>query len=264
MAQPDARLPPYCETTPVAPGQRVGRILVLDDEAEIRNMLQRFLTAQGFQVRTVKNSAQLDTQLERHPYDLLLLDLMLQGENGLAVCNRLRGEGQTIPILMLTGRGDPADRVIGLETGADDYLAKPFEPSELVARIRAILRRQGIYERQATGLAPPTLAGTADTLRFGPFRFDMRSQSLWCSDQAIDVNSAELRLLTALASTPNRPISRSNLLERARGRDYEANSRSIDVQVLRLRQLLETDVASPRYIRTVWGVGYMLIAEVVT
>jgi DNA-binding response OmpR family regulator len=243
------------------PAPCAGRVLVLDDEAEIRNMLERFLTARGFVVRTVKNSAQLATQLERHPYDVLLLDLMLQGESGLAVCQRLRAEGQTIPILMLTGRGDPADRVLGLETGADDYLAKPFEPSELVARIRALLRRQVMLQRQARGLAPPALAGANDTLRFGPFRFDLRGQALWRGDTALEINSAELRLLMALAGTPNRPVSRANLLERARGRGYEANARSIDVQVLRLRQLLETDVAAPQHIRTVWGVGYMLIAE---
>lgn len=240
----------------------VPRVLVLDDEAEIRNMLQRFLAAQGFHVRTVSNRAQLEAQLARHPYDVLMLDLMLQGEDGLVLCRRLRAEGQTIPILMLTGRGDPADRVLGLETGADDYLAKPFEPSELVARLRAIVRRQGILQRQALGLAPPALAGAMDTLRFGPFRFDMRRQLLWRGDAAIDVNSAELRLLTALGGTPNRPVSRAHLLERARGRAYEANTRSVDVQILRLRQLIEADVAAPRHIRTVWGVGYMLMAEV--
>jgi DNA-binding response OmpR family regulator len=235
---------------------RAWRVLVLDDEADIRNMLERFLSTQGFTVRSVKNGTQLASQLERHPYDVLLLDLMLQGETGLAICQRLRAEGQTIPILMLTGRGDPADRVLGLETGADDYLAKPFDPAELVARIRAMLRRQGLLERQAQGLA-----GASDALRFGPFRFDMRRQMLARGADIIEINSAELRLLNALAGTPNRPVSRANLLERARGREYEANTRSVDVQVLRLRQLLEADVASPRYIRTVWGVGYMLVAE---
>ena len=228
-----------------------GRLLVLDDEVEIRNMLQRFLTSQGFAVRTVKNSTQLDTHLERQPYDLLLLDLMLQGEDGLAVCRRLRAAGHTIPILMLTARGDPADRVLGLETGADDYLAKPFVPSELVARIRAMLRRQGM-------LARPVISAT---LVFGPFRFDVRGQALWRAAAPVNMNPAEMRLLAALAATPNRPVSRATLLERARGREHEASARSIDVQVLRLRQLLEVDVAAPRFIRTVWGVGYMLIAE---
>jgi DNA-binding response OmpR family regulator len=235
-----------------------GRLLVLDDEADIRNMLERYLTAQGFQVRTVKNSVQLESQLERHPYDLLVLDLTLEGENGLSVCRRLRSEGQTIPILMLTARGDPADKVLGLETGADDYLAKPFVPSELVARIRAILRRQ-----QMLG-GPSARGGDAaqenDSLRFGRFRLDLKRQELFDGAVLVDLNSAELRLLCAMATTPNRPVSRLNLLERARGREYEAQERSVDVQVLRLRQIVEDDVAAPRHIRTVWGLGYMLIA----
>ncbi len=233
-----------------------GRVLVLDDEADIRNMLQRFLTSHGFEVRTVKNSAQLETQLERQPYDLLLLDLMLQGEDGLTICRHLRAQGQTIPILMLTARGDPADRVLGLETGADDYLAKPFVPSELVARIRAMLRRQSMLKRLADGAGE-----AAATLHFGPFRLDLRRQELWRGETQVDINSAEMRLLSALAATPNRPVSRRNLLERARGREYEASVRSVDVQVLRLRQLVESDVTTPKYLRTVWGLGYMLMAE---
>jgi DNA-binding response OmpR family regulator len=244
--------------TPGANPIRAGRLLVLDDEADIRNMLQRFLSAHGFEVRTVKNSSQLDTHLERQPYDLLLLDLMLQGESGLDVCRRLRADGHTIPILMLTARGDPADRVLGLETGADDYLAKPFVPSELVARIRAMLRRQGMQHRHGDTPGAPGAVGEA--LYFGPYRFDPRRLQLHRGVTEIAINSAEMRLLGALAATPNRPVSRFNLLERARGRDYEASARSIDVQVLRLRQLLESDVAAPQYIRTVWGVGYMLMA----
>ena len=232
-----------------------GRVLVLDDEADIRAMLQRFLTAQGFEVCTVRNGAQLDQQLERQPWDLLLLDLMLPGESGLAICRRLRAQGQTIPILMLTARGDPADRVLGLETGADDYLSKPFVPSELLARVRAMLRRQGILSRQAEASAAPA------RLRFGPYRFDLRRQELWKGEEQAEITTAEMRLLGALGATPNRPVSRLALLERAHGRDHEAHIRSIDVQVLRLRQLVEADVAAPRHIRTIWGLGYMLLAE---
>jgi two-component system phosphate regulon response regulator OmpR len=236
-----------------------GRLIVLDDELEIRNMLERYLVTQGFQVRTVKNSMQLESQLERQPYDLLVLDVMLDGENGLSVCRRLRSGGQTIPILMLTARGDPVDKVLGLETGADDYLAKPFVPSELVARIRAILRRQNILNKQSSlrGDAAPD----GDCLRFGRFRLDLTRQELSDNGAVVELNSAELRLLCAMAATPNRPVSRMNLLERARGREYEAQQRSVDVQVLRLRQIIEDDIASPRHIRTVWGLGYMLIAD---
>jgi len=246
------------QAAPSAP-YRPGRLIVLDDELDIRNMLQRYLTMQGFEVRAVKNGAQLDNQLERQPYDLLILDVMLQGEDGLAICQRLRAGGQTMPILMLTARGDPVDKVLGLETGADDYLAKPFEPSELVARIRAMLRRQQMLSRHPSRRAD--LPQDGGVLRFGEFRLDPARQELTRNDRPVDLNSAEIRLLCALAETPNRPVSRPNLLERARGREYEAQARSVDVQVLRLRQIIEDDAASPRHIRTVWGLGYMLIAQ---
>ncbi len=150
--------------------EQVNRIIVLDDEAELRNMLQRFLTGHGFHVRAVADGKQLNRYLQREPYDLLVLDLMMEPEDGLSVCRRLRAEGQTMPILMLTAKGDPADRVIGLDTGADDYLAKPFLPDELVARIRALLRRQKI----AAG--DPTVA--SQMLSFGEFRFDVGKQTL--------------------------------------------------------------------------------------
>jgi two-component system, OmpR family, phosphate regulon response regulator OmpR len=242
-------------------GTRSDRIIVLDDEAEIRNMLQRFLVAHGFEVRAVKDSAQLDVFLQRQPYDLLVLDVMMPGEDGLSICRRLRSEGQTIPILMLTARGDPVDRVVGLEMGADDYLAKPFLPSELVARIRAMLRRQKFLIRQPTQLAGFPQEIEVEVLRFGSFRLGLRRQELFRNEQFVELASAEMSLLCALAATPNRPLSRAHLLERTRGRKYEAHSRSVDVQVLRLRQIIEDDASSPRYIRTVWGLGYMLVAE---
>jgi len=244
------------------PNAPPARLLVLDDEAEIRNMLRRFLSAQGFEVRAVEDGAQLDACLQRQPYDLLVLDVMMPGEDGLAICKRLRDQGQTIPILMLTARGDPVDRVVGLEVGADDYLAKPFLPNELVARIRAILRRQQIMLRSQTFGGDALVTSESDVVRFGPFRLDLRRQELSRDGQAIAVGSAEMRLLCALAATPNRPVSRDNLIERARGRGYEANARSVDVQVLRLRQAIEADASAPRHLRTVWGVGYMLVAEV--
>jgi len=232
----------------------VNRILVLDDEAELRNMLQRFLTSQGFRVRAVADGKQLDRYLQREPYDLLVLDLMMAPEDGLTICRRLRADGITLPVLMLTAKGDPMDRVLGLETGADDYLAKPFVPDELVARIRALLRRQRI----AAG--DPTV--TAQTLRFGEFEFDVGQQTLRLRGNPVEVHSAQMLLLHALGSSPNRPVSRENLLARARGRDHEALDRSIDVQVLRLRQIIEEDPSKPRFIKTVWGVGYMLVAGV--
>jgi len=234
--------------------EALPKIIVLDDEAELRNMLQRFLTSQGFEVRVVENGKRLDRYLQREPYDLLVLDWMMEPEDGLSVCRRLRAEGHTLPILMLTAKGDPVDKVIGLETGADDYLAKPFLPQELVARVRALLRRQKI----AAG--DPTL--TSQVLRFGDFRLDLGKQRLSRGGEPFEMHSAQMQLLGALGSSPNRAVSRDNLIARTRGRDHDALDRSIDVQVLRLRQLIEEDPGKPRFIKTVWGVGYMLLADI--
>src|SRR5579875_1062971 len=215
------------------------KIIVLDDEAELRNMLQRFLTSQGFEVRVVENGKRLDRYLQREPYDLLVLDWMMEPEDGLSVCRRLRTEGHTLPILMLTAKGDPVDKVVGLETGADDYLAKPFLPQELVARVRALLRRQKI----AAG--DPTL--TSQVIRFGDFRLDLGKQRLFRGGEPFEMHSAQMQLLNALGSSPNRAVSRDNLIARTRGRDHDALDRSIDVQVLRLRQPVEEDPAKPRF-----------------
>ncbi|KXV03903.1 two-component system response regulator [Caballeronia megalochromosomata] len=230
------------------------KIIVLDDEAELRNMLQRFLSSQGFEVRVVENGKRLDRYLQREPYDLLVLDWMMEPEDGLSVCKRLRAEGQTLPILMLTAKGDPVDKVIGLETGADDYLAKPFLPQELVARVRALLRRQKIAAGDPTH--------TQQVVRFGEFRLDLAKQKLYRNGEPFDIHSAQMQLLHALGSSPNRAVSRDNLIARTRGRDHDALDRSIDVQVLRLRQIVEEDPGKPRFIKTVWGVGYMLLAEI--
>ncbi|WP_034914793.1 MULTISPECIES: response regulator [Erwinia] len=229
------------------------RIVILDDENELRLMLTRYLQAQGFQVRAVAESGRLNHYLQRERYDLLILDIMMKPEDGLTVCRRLRREGQMIPILMLTARGDPIDRVIGLETGADDYLAKPFLPQELVARIRAIFRRQ-----QLDSGAVPHLPSR---VVFGPFTLDLDQRELYQQGERVVLNSAEMQLLLALAGTLNRPVSRENLMARARGRDYNAHDRSVDVQVLRLRKILEKDPAAPRWIKTVWGSGYMLSGQ---
>ncbi|SAL21218.1 two component transcriptional regulator [Caballeronia peredens] len=234
--------------------ETLPKIIVLDDEAELRNMLQRFLSSQGFEVRVVENGKRLDRYLQREPYDLLVLDWMMEPEDGLSVCKRLRAEGQTLPILMLTAKGDPVDKVVGLETGADDYLAKPFLPQELVARVRALLRRQKIAAGDPTH--------TQQVLRFGEFRLDLGKQTLQRNGEPFEIHSAQMQLLTALGSSPNRAVSRDNLIARTRGRDHDALDRSIDVQVLRLRQLIEEDPGKPRFIKTVWGVGYMLLAEV--
>lgn len=224
-------------------------------------MLQRYLASHDFEVRVVPNGTHLATILERHSYDLLILDVMMPDEDGLSICKRLRAQGETIPILMLTARGDPIDRVIGLELGADDYLTKPFLPNELLARVRAILRRRDLLRRQLDAIDGAMPGSDTAVLRFGPFRLDVRRQMLYRDNNLkVEIGNAEMRLLCALACTPNRPVSRVKLIERARGPDSDAPGRIVDMQVWRIRQIVETDVASPRNIRTVWGVGYMLVA----
>ena len=221
---------------------------MLDDDGEMRGLLERFLGGQGLHVRTLGSPQMLDQLLERSPWDLLVLDLTMPGEDGLSVCRRLRARGEQIPIVMLTARGEPIDRILGLEMGADDYLAKPFEPRELLARIRAILRRR----MRTTGADDATLT-------FGDWRFHIGSGRLERDDQEVELRLGEYALLRALAIHPHQPMGRERLLELAKGRDASMTLRSIDVQVLRLRRVLEDDPSAPRYIRTVWGVGYMFV-----
>jgi two-component system, OmpR family, phosphate regulon response regulator OmpR len=224
------------------------RIIVVDDDPELRGLLQRFLVEHGFAVRTVDGGKALDTQLGREPADAIVLDLMMPGEDGLAICRRLRATGDETPILMLTAKGDPMDKILGLEMGADDYLAKPFIPRELVARLSAILRRTG-------GRA----AATRDAVvRFGPFVLNMSMMTLEQDGQLITLSSREFALLAALAASAGRPLSRAQLIDRALGRDAEVTDRAIDVQITRLRKALGEDAEAPRWIKTVWGVGYVL------
>ncbi|MFZ2627939.1 MAG: two-component system response regulator OmpR [Rugosibacter sp.] len=228
------------------------KILVLDDDAELRSMLVRYLGEHGHVVRAVENTTQLERLLTREPFNVLVLDVMMPGENGLNLCRRLRAQGETIPILMLTARGDPMERIIGLEMGADDYLPKPFNPRELLARIQAMLRRQAMQ-----GM---TLE-TGGNIRFGGFELDIERRCLHRDGELLELSSSEFSLLRALATNPNRPLGRERLMELAHGREHEATDRSVDVQVLRLRRLIEADAARPRHIQTVWGVGYVFVPE---
>ena len=224
------------------------RIIVVDDDAELRGLLQRFLAEHGFTVRTVADGAALRQQLTRTPADVIVLDLMMPGEDGLAICRRLRADGDPTPVLMLTAKGDPMDRILGLEMGADDYMAKPFTPRELVARIAAILRRTGGQMR----------AGSEQRVAIGPFVLDLARMTLSRDDAPIVLTSREFAVLAALAASAGRPLSRAQLIERAHGRDAEVTDRAIDVQIVRLRKALGDDPADPQWIRTVWGIGYVL------
>ncbi|MEH6756071.1 MAG: response regulator [Parasphingorhabdus sp.] len=223
-------------------------ILVVDDDQELRALLQRFLGEHGFQVRTAENGVMLDKALEREPPDLIVLDLMMPGEGGLSICRRLRAAGETVPVIMLTAKGDPVDRILGLEMGADDYLAKPFTPRELVARIAAVLRR----------LDPDRAMGRDELVEIGPFSINFSAMSVARGGQALTLSYREFALLAALARSPGRPLSRAQLIDRAMGRDAEVTDRAIDVQIGRLRKALGDDPQSPRYVRTVWGTGYVL------
>ncbi len=224
------------------------RVIVVDDDAELRSLLQRFLSDHGFSVRVTGDGRSLSTMLAREPADAIVLDLMMPGEDGLAICRRLRAEGDATPILMLTAKGDPMDRIIGLEMGADDYLGKPFTPRELVARLSAILRRTG---------PRATLARDA-VVAIGPFRFNLASLSLSRDGELLPLSSREAALLAALAASAGRPLSRAQLIERALGRDAEVTDRAIDVQIVRLRKALGDNPTNPQWIKTVWGIGYML------
>jgi len=231
------------------------KILVVDDDLRLRDLLKRYLTEQGFSVDTVADSPAMDRQIQRMRYDLMVLDLMLPGEDGLAICRRLRASDSAMPIIMLTARGDDVDRILGLEMGADDYLAKPFNPRELVARINAVLRRQ-----QRTEM-PGAPAQEERTVNFGPYALNLATRSLTKEGAAVPLTTGEFALLKALASHPREPMSRDKLMDLARGREHESYDRSIDVQVSRLRRLLGEDPQNPRFIQTVWGFGYVFIPD---
>lgn len=230
------------------------KILILDDEAELRALLQRYLAGNGLGVRAVEDAEQLDKLLAREPFDVLILDLMMPGEDGLSICRRLRGRGETIPIIMLTAKGDPVDRIIGLEMGADDYLPKPFDPRELLARIQAQLRRQRMQGQITEKVGE-------ETLSFGQFSLDLAARRLYRNQEQIALSTREYAVLSALATHPGRPLGRERLRTLAHGRDHEATERSVDVQILRLRRVLEEDPSNPRYIQTVWGVGYLFAPD---
>jgi two-component system, OmpR family, phosphate regulon response regulator OmpR len=231
------------------------RVLVVDDDLRLRDLLKRYLGEQGFAVDTVPDAAAMDRQMQRMRYDLIVLDLMLPGEDGLAACRRLRAAGVAIAIIMLTAKGDDVDRIKGLEIGADDYVAKPFNPRELVARIQAVLRRQARAETPGAPSAEPV------RVAFGPFTLDLATRTLTRDGEPVPVTTGEFALLKVLALNPSQPMSRDKLMELARGRELEHSDRSIDVQVSRLRKLLGEDPQSPRYIQTVWGFGYVFVPE---
>ena len=231
------------------------RILVVDDDHRLRELLVRYLGEQGFEVRAVPDGAGMDKQLARERYDLVVLDLMLPGEDGLAICRRLRAQSTGPALVMLTAKGDDVDRIVGLEMGADDYLPKPFNPRELVARIHAVLRR-----RRPEG-PPGAPAAQTEIHRFGAFELNLATRSLTRAGGDVPLTTGEFSVLKVLVQHPRQPLSRDKLMELARGREYEVFDRSIDVQISRLRKIVEDDPSKPRHIQTVWGFGYVFVPD---
>jgi two-component system, OmpR family, response regulator len=230
-------------------------LLIVDDDPEIRDLLARYLRRQGFRVDLAADGRAMARQLEAGRFDLVVLDLMLPGEDGLSLCRRLRATS-SLPVIMLTAMGEETDRIVGLEMGADDYLAKPFNPRELLARIRAVLRR-------AHGAPPPATAEPSAALAFAGWRLDVGRRELRDQDGVlVPLTSGEFDLLLAFAERPQRVLNRDQLLDLTRGRSAQAFDRSIDVQLSRLRRKIEADPKDPQLIKTVRGGGYMLSAPV--
>ena len=230
------------------------RIWVVDDDPEQRRLVGTYLTDQGYDVRCLSNGEQLMARLESQRPDLVVLDVMLPGEDGLTLLRRLRDGGDDLPVVMLTAKGDGIDRIIGLEQGADDYLGKPFLPRELTARIEAVLRR-----RVALPAGTPLAEG--QLVEFGENRLDLANRRLERNAQPVVITSGEFSLLAAFVQHPHRPLSRERLIELARGPESETDSRSMDVQVSRVRKLVEPDPTRPRYLQTVWGYGYVFVPD---
>ena len=239
------------QNTPARP----HKILLVDDDARIRDLLRRSLTQEGLEVLMAEDGKALSRLLMRETPDLIVLDLMMPGEDGLSICRRLRAANDRTPIIMLTAKGEDVDRIVGLEVGADDYLGKPFNPRELLARVHAVLRRRPAQE------APGAPSGDNEVVNFGPFTFDLGTRALQRSGEELPLTTGEFAMLKALVRHPRQPLSREKLAQLARGREFEPFDRSLDVQVSRLRKLVELDPASPRYIQTVWGVGYVFVPD---
>jgi two-component system phosphate regulon response regulator OmpR len=230
------------------------RILVVDDDLRMRDLLVRYLGGEGHEVKAAADAAAMDKLLARERYDLVVLDLMLPGEDGLAVCRRLRAQGASPAIIMLTAKGDDVDRIVGLEMGADDYLPKPFNPRELLARINAVLRRKAPS-------GPPGAPAEGGTFEFGEFSLSLSTRTLTRAGKPVSLTTGEFSVLKVLAQHPRQPLSRDKLMELARGREYEVFDRSIDVQISRLRKIVEDDPGHPKHIQTVWGFGYVFVPD---
>ena len=225
-----------------------AKLLLVDDDPELRELIGAYLSKQGFDVRTAENGREMDEVLQRHRIDLVLLDLMLPGEDGLSIAKRLK-TSEGMPIIMISAQGQDVDRIVGLEIGADDYLGKPFNPRELLARIRAVMRRSS------------GLSGMMETVEFGEFVLDRKTRRLTCEGRNIELTSGEFDLLGIFVDYPNSVMDRDKILDLLTGAERSPFDRSIDVRITRLRSKIEADPSAPVYIRTIWGKGYMFCPD---
>ena len=228
--------------------QDTARILVVDDDSELRHLIKEYLEKNGFTVDTVESGETMDGYLDNSKADLIILDLMLPGEHGLSIAQRLKKQME-IPIIIVSAQGDDVDRIVGLEIGADDYLAKPFNPRELLARVRAVLRRS------SASVAFGNIE--TDKITFGEFEVDISAHRLTRGPDVIPLTSGEFDLLSILVKTPNKVLDRDRILDLLTGAERSPFDRSIDVRITRLRAKIEVNPANPLYIKTIWGKGYM-------
>jgi DNA-binding response OmpR family regulator len=229
-------------------------ILVIDDDQRLRELLQQFLSQHEFRVSTLADTRELGKHLDRDPPHLIVLDWMMPHESGIAACTRLRAAGDRTPIIMLTAKGEEDERIEGLDAGADDYLPKPFNPRELVSRIHAVLRR---FADAAPGAPLPTDAAIA----FADCEVILGTRTLLKNGVAQELTTSEFAMLKVFVTHPHEPLSRERLSLLARGKEHEVFDRAVDVQVSRLRKLIEPDQTKPRYIQTVWGRGYVFVPD---
>ena len=225
-----------------------AKLLLVDDDPELRVLIGAYLTKQGFDVKTAANGREMDDVIQRHGIDLVLLDLMLPGEDGLSIAKRLKKTGG-LPIIMISAQGQDVDRIVGLEIGADDYLGKPFNPRELLARIRAVMRRSH------------GSSAVSEMVEFGDFVLDRKARRLTCSGRNVQLTSGEFDLLGSFVDYPDTVMDRDKILDLLTGADRSPFDRSIDVRITRLRSKIEADPTAPAYIRTIWGKGYMFCPD---
>ena len=228
-------------------------ILIVEDELVTRNTLKSIFEAEGYDVFEATDGAEMHQVLSEHDVNLVIMDINLPGKNGLLLARELR-EQANVALMFLSGRDNEVDKILGLEIGADDYITKPFNPRELLARIRAVLRRQA-------NELPGAPSQEEAVIAFGKFKLTLGTREMFREDEPLPLTSGEYAVLKALVSHPREPLSRDKLMNLARGREYSAMERSIDVQISRLRRMVEEDPAHPRYIQTVWGLGYVFVPD---